>query len=313
MAKTKLHDWQKDIIKSGLNWEVNKEDILDTRGNALPVQGTFRSDNNNFLGIVSENYAVIQNEELFRLPELLVKAGTDVQLDRAGEVDGGKLVHCRYALPKYRIDVMNVGDIMNTFLIASTKHDGKGSITFKAGVERLVCTNGMTSMANHHLSSIRHTKGAFAKLPEMRKLVAMVGRELEDFAELADIFANVKLSMKDIREVLEDFFHTSEKSNLENSTRKQNQARAVLAIFESNDGDTFKKQRGTAWNLYNAFTNYADHNMNYRPSRNESEEQARTRGAMFGAGEVFKFYALQAVANMVRKNHSLVIPETFGA
>ena len=81
--------------------------------------------------------------------------------------------------------------------------------------------------------------------------------------------------------------------------------------FLVNDGDVFKKQRVTAWNLLNSFTNFADHSMRFRGRTTETQEQTDVRGKLFGAGQALKFRAMQTIASVIHKNHSVNLPKEY--
>lgn len=303
-----LRAYQKDMIKSGLNWKVEKRPLFDERGNELRISGTFRSDNDFFLGAVTPNYTVVDNVELFRYPEKLIEAGENIKFAGAGTLNGGEGVFVRYKLP-HVIDVKKEGDIIETELIVSTKHNGKGSVVNAVNSKRLVCTNGMTTSDKRLISNVRHSHSASDRLADARRAVVFIGEQVRNFEKLVDAFARVQLTMKDIGEIVTAFYYKDDNSNLLTSSIKQNQARMILSIFEVNDDNAFKSQRGTAWNLLNAFTNFADHRLNYRAGHDETDEQAAMRGKLFGAGQALKFRALQSIAQVVAKKYGVNIPE----
>jgi hypothetical protein len=77
----------------------------------------------------------------------------------------------------------------------------------------------------------------------------------------------------------------------ESSTRRNNVLADVLAFYESNDGNAFPGQRGSAYNLLNAITEYTDH---ARSSRG-GNGNGRAESAMFGSGERLKAQALDVI------------------
>jgi phage/plasmid-like protein (TIGR03299 family) len=309
---TKLHEWQKDMLKSGLNWQVEKRPIFDEKGTKLPILGTFRSDTDQFLGPVGENYHIIQNDELFRLPERLVKEGTPVEYAQAGTLKGGLGAFVQYNLPKLDIDVKKKGDIVRMSVMIRTMHNGSGSLFYRLQAERLVCLNGMTAGETRSLAYVRHTEGASERLTEVKGLIANIATDAQNYAQLSNALAATQLTVPQIGEVIERVYHKSDTSNIHTSAVKQNQARDILVLFDANDANTFKGERGTAWNLLNAFTNYADHRMNYRTSgEHETEDDAARRGKLFGVGEALKQRALVEIARVVAKHHNVKIPESY--
>jgi phage/plasmid-like protein (TIGR03299 family) len=310
MSQKNFFDYEKLALESGLAWKVEKKPLFDEKGNQLPVYGTFRSDTNVYFGTVSEQYNEVQNIELLKMPELLEQAGTKVEFVRAGEMNGGERVFAEYKLP-FSVDIKKIGDIVQASIVSSTRHNGKGSVMNNVYLNRLVCTNGMTLKTGYALQYARHNKSVSSNIEEMKTTLINAAEDVKSFGELANNLASILLSTEDIRAIVEKIFHDSDTNNIYVNSHKQEKARGILAIFEANDNNTFKKQKGTAWNLLNAFTNYTDHRANYRTSNGETTEQAKIRGAMFGAGHAFKWHALSCIAEIAGKNHGLIIPESF--
>jgi len=303
-------DYEKIALDNGLAWKVEKKPLFDERGNKLPVFGMFRSDSNRYFGTVSEQYNEVQNIDLLRMPELLEKTGTKVEFVRAGEMNGGERIFAEYRLP-FSVDVRKVGDLVQASIVSSTRHDGKGAVINNVLLNRLVCTNGMTMKTGYALQYARHNAGVEAQIQEMKTTLIRAADDVKAFGELANGLASIYLSTEDIRAIVERMFYESDTNNIYVNAQKQEKARSILSIFEANDNDAFKKQRGTAWNLLNAVTNYTDHRTNYRSSNGETAEQAKARGSLFGAGHALKWHALTVIVNVASKNHALEIPEQF--
>jgi phage/plasmid-like protein (TIGR03299 family) len=303
-------DYEKLALEQNLAWKVEKKPLFDERGNKTPFFGIFRSDTNRCLGSVREAYQEVQNIDLLRMPELLQSAGVNVKFKRAGEMNGGERVYAEYELP-FEVDVREVGDIVRASIVSSTRHDGKGAVINNVNLNRLVCTNGVTMKTAYALQYARHNSGVEFAIAEMKKTLIKASQDVSAFGTLANGLSNINLSTEDIKTIVEKMFHENDTNNIYVNAQKQERARNILAIFEANDNDAFKKQRGTAWNLFNAVTNYADHRINYRSSNGETIEQARARGSLFGAGHALKWSALSVIANVAAKNHGLEIPEQF--
>jgi hypothetical protein len=77
----------------------------------------------------------------------------------------------------------------------------------------------------------------------------------------------------------------------ESSTRRKNVLADVLAMYESNDGNAFPEQRGTAYNLLNAVIEYTDHTRSSRGGNGDG----RAESAMFGSGERLKAQAMDVI------------------
>ena len=293
-----------------LSWKIEKRPLFDKEGNELPIFGTFRSDNNNFLGAVTGRYNIIQNEELFKLGDSLTKEDRAIKLISSGEINGGQQVFVKFSLPSV-IDILKKGDIVNTELMISTKHDGTGSLIPRVMIKRLICLNGATVPINTVVSSIRHSISADEKLEEMRELLSNVSDEIKVFGNVSNQLAKVALPKEEVGEIIQAVYYKDELNNLLTSAQKQNQARNVLSIYDNNDNNKIPEIKDTAWALYNAFTRFVDHSMNFRIGGNENDEQAKLRGILFGAGESLKMKAFFDIVRIVKKNHSIEVPEYY--
>jgi len=295
MSRTKIHNL-KDFQRSNLNWDVEKRPIYDSKGKVLPVKGTFRTDNNDFLGVVTNNYKVIQNREIFNFIDRLQENGLNMECLRSDSFQGGRSVFAEFDLKDFSLDVGNVGDIVNTSLIVRAMHDGSGSFSLGLNTKRLICTNGMTLPTKHSIDYVRHTQNAPLKIEGMYDTVGLLSSEIENFFALLNSLAKIKLSVPVVGKIVNNIFQNDEgiMSNV-----AENKALTILNNFETNDNNTFKKQSGTAYALLNAVTNYTDHSVNYRPSNNETAQQGALRGMLFGTGEVLKMKALYEITKII--------------
>lgn len=294
-----------------LNWKVEKRPLFDERGKELPIFGTFRSDNNHFLGAVTGRYSIIQNDELFKLGEALSAECKDVQLVSSGEMLGGQRVYVKYKIPSLQIDVRKKGDIVSAELMISTKHDGTGSLLPVLQTKRLICTNGATVPAGAISQSIRHNISAEEKIDEVKRLLSNVHNEFKTFGKVSDQLAQIELSQPEIGAIVQKVYYKDELNNIMTNSQKQNQARMILSLFDNNDDNKIPEIKNTAWALFNAFTRFVDHNMNFRIGANETEEQSRIRGVLFGTGEALKMKAFFEIVNFLHDTHSIDIPDSY--
>lgn len=286
---------QRVFNKSNLNFEVEKRQ-LEYKGNKIDQWGTFRKDNDQYLAPVGRDYTVIQNNEIFKLPSLLIDNGTDIKFKESYAMDKGKRVYASFTLPK-PIRIGRTDDIIETRMSITTMHGGGGLFAFLEAV-RLVCTNGMTRAEKSRMISVRHSAGAPLKLEEAQKTLLGITAESEKFGNLMGVLAKKQLTTDNIQTVIENLFK-DKKGDIYSSSARQNKARDILTRFEDNDGNAFPSQRGTAFNLYNAVTNYTDHGQTMRYNNQDDKEAILKKGILFGAGATFKFAALTEILNVL--------------
>lgn len=81
------------LICAGLDWEVVQKDVYTGDGSLIPgYKVNLRSTDNAALGIVSDRYKVVQNEDAFQFTDDLLGAG--VTYETAGTLQGGARSGC---------------------------------------------------------------------------------------------------------------------------------------------------------------------------------------------------------------------------
>ena len=103
------------LDKAGLGWKVTHGDVLIVRtpewtddfgakrpAELIPAKGfkaNVREDTGEVLGIVSDEYEVVENREAFRFLDALI--GSELHFETAGSLWGGRRVWCLARLPEY--------------------------------------------------------------------------------------------------------------------------------------------------------------------------------------------------------------------
>lgn len=106
-----------------------------------------------------------------------------------------------------------------------------------------------------------------------------------------------KVTKPALESVMERIFPKKQvegKEEGESSTRRDNVLAEILDIYDGNDGNAFPEQKGTAYNLLNAITNYTDHSRS-------TKGDMRAESALFGSGDKLKTNALQMILQEAEK------------
>ena len=140
----------------------------------LPVvglEGTYASRDGKpvFLGVVSENFKLVQMRDLTRAAETAIKnyfTPEQIQTTKIKDVSGrdGAYVERRYTIKAISEAVaysdIDVGTTIAAELRIRTGYDGQTSTGCASGTVDLVCDNGMVSWKSLDAISRRHTKFA---------------------------------------------------------------------------------------------------------------------------------------------------------
>jgi len=280
-----------EVLAGGnLNWIPFKQQLFSQAGVLVNAWGIFRPDTNAFLGAVGESYTVIDHAQGFQLIDALIGAQDGAYYETAGALGVGEVV---WGLAKLNmsVNVGTSGDSSDVYLLFTTSHNGTISHLYRITLTRVVCQNtlkiALSSKATSSIFKVRHTANAQSKLDSAHAALATIGAEVKTVEEKLNFLATRKMTRESTVSVLDRLFPKS-KDPEANSTRRNNILTDVLRCYESNDGNAFPDQRGTAYNLLNAITEYTDHLRSTRA--NDTGESA-----MFGSGDRLKTQAMEVL------------------
>ena len=128
-----------------------------------------------FLGVVSDRYRIVQNEEAFQFTDDLL--GEGVTYETAGSLQGGKKVWMLARLPrKYLI----AGDQVVPYLVIFNSHDGSSGVKVAMTPIRVVCQNTLNLALNTAKRSwtARHTENVLLRVQDARETLQLDSNKL---------------------------------------------------------------------------------------------------------------------------------------
>lgn len=105
------------LIYARLDWQVLQEPVYTSAGELVSgYKANVRDTDRNILGIVSDRYKIVQNEEAFSFTDALL--GEGVKYETAGSIANGKIVWMLAKMPqRYIIS----GDAIEPYLVLKKK------------------------------------------------------------------------------------------------------------------------------------------------------------------------------------------------
>lgn len=309
--------WQDCIAQvPALNFEVSKEQLgwWDKNGEYqdVPAWGIFRTDNGEFLGQVGNIYTPIQIKYAFEMCDALMEVENGAHYESAGVLGKGerffvtaRMSHCDFHVTE--------GDKHESYLLFVSSHDGSLSAQAKIITTRVVCNNTLTSALREQgvAARIKHTTSAEMKLEQAKKFMSSATGNIISMEEKFRLLSTRKIEKRSMMNVLNKLFDV--KIDDEIGTRKKNTIIDILDLYADNDNNTFPEQKGTAYNLLNAVTNWSDHKRGVRSTgkrEGQTEDQLRSESAIFGTGEDFKRSALNTILRET-KDAPIVCPKIY--
>jgi hypothetical protein len=171
------------------------------------------------VGQVSEHYSVIEHRELLDRTEMAfaLQGLSNFKRDIVSYNHGARMAST-YTFGNYvrrvKANSMKKGDDLALRISVRNSHDGSSQATFRVGMLRLVCTNGMTSLQNEISANKRH-KGVI-NLEFLSLGVAQAVKQFEESLTLFGALANRKIMQREgviilqslaNRKIISDRFH----------------------------------------------------------------------------------------------------------
>lgn len=259
-----------DAIRlAGLDWSVNPHPIFTEFGGVnieIPnAKANVRDIDGKVLGIVTDRYQIVQNQEALDFTDALI--GEGCTYETAGALDGGKKVFLLARMPEKKI----LGEEFDPYICFTNTFDGSGSIKAVMTPVRVVCQNTL-SLALQQATrkwSTRHLGDISSKLEEAKYTLKMANAYMDKFAETADILANTTVTEDQAMAVLDKLFPVSEDaSDRQKANMTDKKEQFMICMFAPD----ILKYKGTAYQMVQAASDFATH---ATPQRNTSTYQER--------------------------------------
>ena len=155
-----------DIMSNG--GDYNTDLLLEAivRGK----KATMRLDTLKPLGIVSDSYGVVQNEDAFKFIDTLCSGeignGHTPVIETAGVLGNGERVFITAKFPEQIILDNKGDDRVEMYVVFTTSHDGTGAVNCMVTPTRVVCNNTLNFAQKHNLGklSLRHSSNIMSRL-----------------------------------------------------------------------------------------------------------------------------------------------------
>lgn len=254
-----------------LDWDVSKEKMTVMNSNGMfEVPNAFaimRSDNNAILGTVGNVYTPINNKEAFSFFDGVLGEGQG-QIETAASLGAGEKVFMMAELP----DVAEIvkDDIVKRYLLVHTSHDGSNSIEVLFTNVRVVCQNTLNQAIRNSKQKIKikHTSNYEFRMKEAERTLMESTKNWEAFKEAAQHLAKTSITRVEVGSFVDAMFPVEENAK---SKASQNRRDEFLNIMENGMGTDISGVKGSAWGLYNAYTEWNDHYRNVKGASNDSD------------------------------------------
>ncbi|NOW94312.1 DUF932 domain-containing protein [Mucilaginibacter sp. SG564] len=276
----------------------NEEAIPDI---AVPnYYATVRADTEQVLGVVGNDYEVVQNRDAFSFFDAIVGGGDGILYETAGALgQAGERIFITAKLPGY----IRVGrdDLIEKYIFLTTSHDGYGSITAAFTPTRICCNNTLHAALNNMTNcvKIRHTQTAQERLTQAHKVMGISNNLSNQLDHIFNRWAHVRISDKEVLRLVQQAMAPSREvlqkvmdENIdEYSSQFLNTIEKVCEFAFSHHTQQTDTTRGTLFGAYNAISGYLQNIKSYKT------EDTKLKSILFGNG----FNKIQSAFDLCRE------------
>lgn len=276
------------LTLSGLNWEVKPEPIQVVGGSIVNgFKANVRSTDQKVLGIVTDRYKVVQNQEAFAFTDFLL--GEGVKYETAGSLSSGKRVWMLAKLEPQHI----LGDEVIPYLVFTNSHDGTGAVKVAVTPIRVVCQNTLTmALSNaNRVWSVRHCGNISGKIEEARETLNLASTYMENLKEMSEELSQIVIVEPQFADFLTAMFPITDGLSDRQKANMESYRTTLRNIY--NNKDDLQRFKGTAIGVINAVADFEAHVAPARMTNTYQENNFMTivdggkKSLMFKASEYF--------------------------
>ena len=267
-----LHDWnvRLEAVPYPADYNVISPNYMVLRDNPFD-QGI------DVLATVGERYHVLQNEELFDFGDALLDGG---RWETAGSIKDGRVVFGSLALERETVlDPKGVSDVVKSYLLVHTSHDGSTAVQASITPVRVVCQNTLNMALGSTKQSfkIRHTQTVGGKVAAAREALALANTYFDEFEKEAQALISTEINKAKFDKIVEAIYPRPDK-DAKGAVKKWETKVDLIEEIYSSDTVNGVGIANTAWGAYNALTERLDWFRKGRGSRGQENVLAAASG-----------------------------------
>lgn len=259
----------KDALRlAGLDWKVYQREVYTDSG--IKIEGyraNVRNTDNKVLGVVTERYKIVQNEEAFSFTDALL--GEGVRYETAGSLQEGKKVWLLARLPK---EYIISGEQISPYLVFSNSHDGSAAVRVAVTPIRVVCNNTLNlalSTAKRSWAMV-HTGNIKGKIHEAQETLFMAETYMGKLGKEIEELKRQRITERQVKEYIEILLPLEKTTSL-TAAKNAKRLRDDLRARYYDAPDLQDVGGNNAYRFINAVSDFATHNEPLRRTANYKE------------------------------------------
>jgi len=260
-------DSKEALTAAGLDWKVGQRplytaDFVCESGKVYTSQehiipnykANIRDTDGAVLGVVTDRYKIVQNEEAFAFTDALI--GEGVRYETAGSLQGGRRV---WILGKLPDNYIIAGEKIEPFMVFSNSHDGSAAIKVAMTPIRVVCQNTLNlAMKQAKRSwSAKHTGNIQSRMLEAQETLGLAHMYMESLGKEFDNLSRIRLSDNKVMEFINELIPMlPDATDIQRKNTEQQRDDVKIRYFEAPDLKVLGKN---GYRFVNAISDHATH------------------------------------------------------
>jgi len=252
---------------AGLDWQVYQQGLVtDTGIEVSGYKANIRDSDNSVLGVVTDRYKVVQNQEAFKFTDELI--GRGVRYETAGSLQDGKKIWILAKLPN---EYIISGEQISPYLVFFNSHDGSSAIRCAITPIRVVCQNTLNlalRTAKRNWSAV-HTVNVSERMQEAADTLFLAEKYMSELGKEIHELQKISLSERKVMDYINEFFP-------DDLTATDIQRKNVSVLREDMkrryfDAPDLKEVGNNAYKFINAVSDFATHAKPLRETKKYKE------------------------------------------
>ena len=252
------------------------------------TKATMRLDTNKSLGIVSDKYGIVQNEDAFKFVDMFCSGkvadrDNTPAIESCGVLGNGERVFVTAKFPKPIVLDARRDDLIDMYVVFTTSHDGSGAVRCMVTPIRVVCNNTLNMAMKNNIGriSFRHSSKIMGRLDLLNKENAEFAYRTLNVANVYEKalkenfnhLRNIKLAEKELDRVIAEialsdeankiFIESGNINHADIPTRGRNIFVDMKNCVESGIGQDILESGNALWAI-NGITSYYQNVANYK-------------------------------------------------
>jgi len=213
---------------------------------------------------VGADFELIQPYETLETFRELQDSGL-CQLEAGGSLRDGSQMWALWKINGLSADILP-GDQVKSYLLTATGFDGTLAHMMTDTNVRVVCANTLQAAQNEGIKfRYKHTKNVRAKIDNAKDVISQSIKRFTDNVDAYKFLAKRRMTVLEQEQYIENVLLTNEEQTLLSkgalNGKKKAIVETVISLLDQQKGlDYVPAARGTAWQAYNAVSEYVTHN-----------------------------------------------------